>query len=398
MHERTADPSLRQSAYLALGHFVTDLYPAFLPPLLPLLIDKFQISFTRASVLAMVLTLSASLTQPFFGFLFDKVAARKILVFGPLVGGLGLSLIGLAPHYSFLVILLVLGGLGIASFHPEAAALAYSLSGPRRTLGISIFMLGGNLGYSLGPFLILAIVMGLGLEWSLVACLPVLGLAWLLHKRALLPEKLPRRAFAPGDTGPFSSNRRFFHLGVLLSVVVLRVTAALSLITFLPTIQKLRGFSLVAAGSSFTVFMAFGAIGSLSGGFLGDRVGRKRIILTSFVLLFPALVAFLSWRGPMSFFVLAPLGFFFFLGEPACIVLAQEMVPGKARTTSGLTMGMAWGLAGLGVLATGALADAMGIEKALRFVLILPATALLLSFFLPSGIKTGEPVTAMQGD
>ena len=100
----------------------------------------------------------------------------------------------------------------------------------------------------------------------------------------------------------------------------------------------------------------------------------------------------------MSFLVLAPLGFFFFLGEPACIVLAQEMVPGKARTTSGLTMGMAWGLAGLGVLATGALADAMGIEKALRFVLILPATALLLSFFLPSGIKTGEPVTAMQGD
>jgi FSR family fosmidomycin resistance protein-like MFS transporter len=148
-------------------------------------------------------------------------------------------------------------------------------------------------------------------------------------------------------------------------------------------IQKLRGFSLIAAGSSNTVVMASGAIGGVIGGYLADRVGRKNIILTSFILTIPVFLAFYYWRGPMSFFILALLGFLFFLSEPSCIVLAQELVPQKARTASGLIMGMAWGLAGWGVLGTGALADVIGIERAFRYLLFLPVGSLILSFFLP---------------
>jgi FSR family fosmidomycin resistance protein-like MFS transporter len=155
------------------------------------------------------------------------------------------------------------------------------------------------------------------------------------------------------------------------------------MITFLPMIQKLRGFSLIAAGSSNTVFMACGAFGGVIGGYLADRVGRKNIILTSFILTIPAFLAFHYWKGPISFFILALLGFLLFLSEPSCIVLAQEMVPQQARTASGLIMGMAWGLAGWGVLGTGALADVIGIEGALRFLLLLPVGSLILSFFLP---------------
>jgi len=148
-------------------------------------------------------------------------------------------------------------------------------------------------------------------------------------------------------------------------------------------IQKLRGFSLIAAGSSFTVFMVCGALGGLAGGLLTDRVGRKRIVVASFALLIPVFLAFLVWKGPASLLILSLLGFLFFLSEPACIVLAQEMAPEKARTVSGIIMGVAWGLAGFGVLGTGALADALGIEWALRFLFFLPAGALFLSFFLP---------------
>ena len=366
-----------------MGHFVTDLYPAFLPPLLPLLVDKFQISLTSASLLATVLSFSASLTQPLFGFLFDKLGGRRMIVFGPVVAGISMSLIGLAPHYSFLILLLILGGLGTASYHPEAAALTASLSGRRRTWGMSIFMLGGNLGYSLGPFLILLVVMGCGLRWSFLASLPALGMAWLLHRSVLLPEKVPTRSSVLSAAIDFPVNRRFLKFGVLLSVVVLRVTTILSLITFLPMIQKLRGFSLIVAGSSNTVFMACGAFGGVMGGLLADRVGRRKVILASFVLVIPVLSAFLYWKGPMSYFILALLGFLLFLSEPSCIVLAQEMIPQQARTASGLVMGMAWGLAGWGVLGTGALADALGIEGALRFLLLLPTGALILSFFLP---------------
>jgi FSR family fosmidomycin resistance protein-like MFS transporter len=383
MPEKLVEPFLKKTFFLALGHLVIDLYPAFLPALLPLWIEKFQFSFTRASLLAMVMSFSASMTQPVFGYLSDKLGGRKMTIFGPLIGGLSLSFMGLAHSYSLLIILLILGGLGVASYHPEAAALTASLSGRRKTLGMSIFMLGGNFGYGLGPFLILSIIIGLGLEWSFLACLPALGMAWLLYKYPPLVERGQSMAAPAGPKLSLSGNSRVIRFGVLLTIVVLRVTTILSLITFLPMIQKLRGFSLMVAASSFTVFMACGALGGLIGGYLSDRFGRKRIIIASFTIMLPAFLAFLYWRGPSSFAILALLGFLFFLSEPACIVLAQEMAPRKARTVSGLIMGMSWGMAGWGVLGTGALADLMGIEGALRYLLLLPIGALILSFSLP---------------
>lgn len=383
MNERKAEASSTVAIYLAVGHFVIDLYAAFLPPLLPLLIDKFQISFVSASLLATVLSLSSAMTQPVFGVLFDKLGGWKMIIWGPVVAGLSLSLLGLAPHYSVLILLLILGGLGLASFHPEGAALTTLLSGQRRTWWMSVFMLGGNLGYSLGPFLILPIVIHLGLEWSLLATLPALGVAWVLHRYARLGEKLTETP-SPADIKIEPSlNRRVLGFSVLFSLVVLRVTTILSLVTFLPMVQKLRGFSLIAAGGSMTVFMACGAFGGLIGGYLADRLGRRKIILASFIPALPALSAFLYWKGPMSLFILALLGFLLYISEPSCIVLAQEMIPQQARTASGLIMGMAWGLGGVGVLGVGALADVFGIEWALRFLLLLPAGAFILSFFLP---------------
>jgi FSR family fosmidomycin resistance protein-like MFS transporter len=309
-----------------------------------------------------------------------------MIIGGPVVAGLSLSFLGLAPHYSVLILLLIVGGLGLSSFHPEAAALTTSLSGQRRTWGMSIFMLGGNLGYSLGPFLILIVVINLGLEWSFFASLPALGTAWVLHRYALLGEKAPKIHSTSNIKIESSLNRRVLGFSVLFSVVALRVTTVLSLVTFLPMVQKLRGFSLIAAGGSITVFMACGAFGGLIGGYLADRVGRRKMILASFILALPALSAFLYWKGPMSLFILALLGFLLYISEPSCIVLAQEMVPQQARTASGLIMGMAWGLGGGGVLGVGALADVFGIEWALRFLLLLPAGSLILSFFLPSEI------------
>lgn len=384
MSGKALEPSFGKAAYLALGHFMTDLYPAFLPPLLPLLVEKFHLSFTRVGLLAMIFNFSASFTQPVFGYFSDRLGGWKIIVWAPIISGLSFSLIGLAPDYSYLVLLLILGGLGVASFHPEGAALTASISARKKNLIMSIFMLGGTAGISLGPFLILLIIMTLGFEWSLLASLPALIAAWLLHKHA---PQFGREPSIPASSGGSSwgsrLNQKAVRFGILMGIVVLRATAIGSLITFLPIIQNLRGFSLIVAGSSFSIFMVCGALGGLLGGYLADQVGRKKIILTSFMVMVPVFVAFLYWKGPVSLVILAFLGFLCFLSEPPCIVLAQEMIPQRARTASSLIMGAAWGLAGFGVLGIGSLADAMGIEWALAFLLIFPVGALVLSLFLP---------------
>jgi len=370
-------------ALLSLGHLVVDLYPSFLAALLPLLIDRLGLSLTLASFLASILMFSASLSQPLFGILSDRIGGKRLMFWGLIMAGAGMSFIGLLPSYASLLLFLVFGGLGVASFHPQAASLAGHFSGPRKGLGLSLFMLGGNVGYGLGPMVILGIVLGLGVKRSYVALLPaaifVLLLSRYLPKSTLpLPatrtEGAAKNSVVLRDLAPFA---------FLWLIVWLRSTAILSLATFLPTLQTMRGLSLAGGGSSFTVFMICGAVGGFIGGSLSDRAGRKSMVVLSFLLVIPAFYGFLHVSTRWTFISLALLGFFFFLGEAPCIVMAQETVPGRGGTMSALIMGFAWGMAGLGVLGTGVLADIFGIEQAMGFLLYLPATALVLAFFLP---------------
>ncbi len=370
-------------ALLSLGHLVVDLYPPFLAALLPLLIARLELSLTLASLLASILMFSASLSQPLFGILSDRIGGKNLMFWGPIMAGVGMSFIGLLPSYATLIPFLVCGGLGAACFHPQAAALASHFSGPRKGLGVSLFMVGGNVGYGLGPMIILAIVIGLDLRRSYVALLPAVIFVLLLVRylpKIALP--LPTTRVNAAQHNPLRL-KDFVPFSVLWLVVWLRSTAILSLGTFLPTLLTMRGFSLVAGGSSFTLFMICGALGGFAGGSFSDRLGRKRMVLLSFFLVIPAFYGFLHVPTRWSFICLAFLGFSFFLGESPCIVMAQETVPGRGGTMSGLIMGFPWGMAGLGVFGTGVLADNFGMERAMGFLFYLPITALVLAFFLP---------------
>jgi len=333
---------------------------------------------------------SGALSQPVFGILSDRIGGRKLLLWGPMMAAIGMSFMGLLPNSTLLIPFLVIGGLGAACFHPQAAALTGHFSGPRKGLGLSLFVLGGNLGYGLGPVVILTIVLGLGLERSYVALLPaaifVLALVRYFPKSVLpsTPARAERKAVKVlrlRDLGPFS---------LLWLVVWLRSTAILSLATFLPTLQTMRGLSLAGGGSSFTIFMIFGALGSLFGGGLSDRVGRKRMVVVSFLLVIPVFYGFLHLSIRWTFLFLALLGFFFFLGESPCLVMAQETVPGRGATMSALVMGFAWGVGGLALVGIGALADAFGMKEAIGLLLFLPVIALVLAFFLHEGASGSQ--------
>jgi FSR family fosmidomycin resistance protein-like MFS transporter len=370
-------------ALLSLGHLVVDLYPPFLAALLPLLIDRLGLSMALASLLASILMFSTSLSQPLFGILSDRIGGKTLMFWGPLMAGAGMSFIALLPSYTLLLLFLVISGLGVSCFHPQAAALAGHFSGPRKGLGLSLFMFGGNVGYGLGPVIILTIVLGLGLKRSYVALLPAAIFALLLA-RYLPRDALPLPAVRAEEGAKTAVTLRDLSpLAHLWLIVWLRSTAIISLATFLPTLQTMRGLSLAGGGSSLTVFMICGAIGGFVGGTLSDRFGRKRMVVLSLLLIIPAFYGFLHVTTRWTFLCLALLGFFSFLGEAPCIAMAQETIPGRGGTMSGLIMGFAWGMGGLGVLGTGVLADMFDIEQAMGLLLYLPATALIFAFFLP---------------
>ncbi len=381
---------------LSLGHMVADLYPPFLAALLPLLIEKLRLSLTLASILASILLVSTSLSQPLFGILSDRIGGRNLVFWGPMMAAIGMSFLGLLPNYVLLIPFLVIGGLGTACFHPQAAALTAYFSGPRKGLGVSLFMLGGNTGYGLGPMVILAIVLGLGVERSYLALVPAVIFVLALIRyfpKSVLPssavggERVAVKPLRLSDLVPFS---------LLWITVWLRSVAILGLISFLPTLQTMRGLSLAAGGSSFTIFMICGALGGLIGGGLSDRVGRKRMVVLSFFLVIPAFYGFLHMSIQWTFLFLGLLGFFFFLGESPCIVMAQEAVPGRGGTMSALIMGFTWGMAGLVLVGIGAFADAFGMKQAIDLLFYLPPIALILAFFLPHAAS--ESRNAMSSD
>jgi len=371
-------------ALLALGHLVVDLYPPFLGTLLPLLIKRFGLSLTFASLLASILMVSAALSQPLFGFLSDRIGGRTLILLGPMLAAVGMSFIGLLPTSVLLIPFLIIGGLGVACFHPQAAVLASHFSGSKKGLGLALFMLGGNVGYGLGPMLILAIVLGLGLGKSFLALLPAIISILLLTRhlpRSILPSPDIRAEVSPAKHSHLHNLRSF---SLLWLVVCLRATAIISLVTFLPSLQTMRGFSLTVGGRAITIFLICGALGNIVGGTLSDRIGRKRMVVLSFLLVIPAFYGFLHVSIQWSLLSLALLGFCFFLGESPCLVMAQETFPRSGGTMSAMIMGFAWGIAGLALIGIGALADVLGLKETIDLLIYLPIAALLMAFMLPA--------------
>lgn len=366
------------------AHFLNDIHYAFLAPLLPLVVAKFNLSLTLAGLLASILNASSAISQPIFGAFADQMRRRVFIVLGPTLTVTAMGLIGLAPSYEVLIVLLLLAGTGTSSFHPQGASTAGYASGPRKGTGMSLFVAGGELGYALGPLWIAVIVSALGLGATWVAALPGLAVCSLLWF-AVRPQPT---AHAAREQGLGADLRRVIRpLGLLWLLVALRSVIILTFTTFLPLLLRERGGSLLAGGAAVFFFGGIGAIGGLVGGSLSDRVGRRAVLVLSLGAGTPLLYAFLHTRGPVSFALLAAGGIALYLTAAVTIVMAQQMMPHRASVASSIVMGLAWGTAGLALTGVGALADAFGLQTAMTYMLGLAVPALALVAVLPVGSK-----------
>jgi FSR family fosmidomycin resistance protein-like MFS transporter len=334
--------------------------------------------------------------QPLYGMISDRYLKRSMAVFGPLVAAVFFSLIGLADTLPLLVACVVIGGIGIGSFHPQSAALVSSVSGTRRGTTMSIFSSAGTVGVAVGPVVITSIVVLFGLERSYLAMffgIAITGLLW----RYCPPLDATRK---PG-TAPLHRTLRIVWgpLTLLYFCVVLRSAVHVGIQTYLPFMLTGEGLRLTEIGWVLSGFIFFGGVGGLFGGSLADRWGARRVSMISLVVSTPFLVAALMTSGLPSYVLLAIGGTFLNVCVPVNVVMAQRLVPGGASTVSALMMGFAWGAGALLTPLTGILTSRIGFANALIIVSILPllAAALLIRFPRDESrhlTHTSEPVLA----
>ena len=288
---------------LSVGHFINDAYSNFLGPLLPFLVPKLNLSIAEAGWLAAILVISSSFTQPLYGYISDRYLKRAFVVFSPLVTALFMSCLGLANSYAMLALLLVCGGVGIASFHPQGAAMTALASRNRKGLGMSIFVTSGTIGYSLGPILITYTVLWFGLERSYFVMIP--GLIVFAMLFFLVPSTDHSSKVAVKQGLRQSLSAVWQPLSQLYVLVVIRSAVQMCFVNFLPLYLSQKGLPPLMAGKVTTLFLFFGALGGFSGGTLADKFGGKNVISFSMLFSTPLIMSFLLTDGVSSYLLLA---------------------------------------------------------------------------------------------
>jgi MFS transporter, FSR family, fosmidomycin resistance protein len=369
-------------AALSSGHLATDLAQGSLPALLPYLVDKFDLTYTLAAALVLAATISSSLIQPAFGLWSDTRGALWLLPAGVALAGVGMAATSLAPAYWVAVLCVLLAGVGVAAYHPEGSKFASYVSGSRRASGMSFFSVGGNVGFALGPLLAAAFISAFGLHGAVLLAVPGLVVAAaLITVRGYLAEFAPSRKEHAASSRVQTAERR--GLMLLLVVVGLRSVAHMGLFTFIPLWEKSQGHSATFGTIVLGGFLIAGAVGTLCGGPLADRFGRRPVLRWSFVVATPLILVYVLVGGPVGIAAVILAGAFVIGTFGVSLVMSQEYMPARVGMASGLSIGLAIGLGGVAALTLGAIADAVDLEAALLCTALGPALAFFASLFLP---------------
>lgn len=362
---RTVPQAAFLAGMIALAHGVNDAYAAFLSPLLPRIMDRLGLSITLAATLAMTLSLAASLLQPFMGYLADRYGRRLFVVLGPLLSSVFLSMVGLAPTFWILVGFLLLGGLGSATFHPPGASYAARISeGKGSGVRMSVFSVGGSLGWAAGPLIAVALVGWVGLNGLAFAMIPGVALAVILYR--VLPPGNSDREPVPPPSPRLVLQRLRGPLGLLLGISVTGAFAQRVFLTMQPIVVSRAGGSESVGAVSLSIYLGAQALGTLMGGYLSDRMDRSHLLAALTFLAFPAhfLAVYLPAGEPSALLMAGASGFLGMAIMPGIVVKAQELLPEGAAVSSGIVMGLGWALGSVGVLITGALGDWIGPREA----------------------------------
>ena len=382
-HSKSTDRDFQTGKILALsiGHFIHDVYSSFLAPLLPLLIEKLSMSLTQAGFLSTIMQLPA-LLNPHIGVMADRISVRYFVILAPALTAIPMSLIGMAPSYGVLLILLFITGVSVSVFHVPAPVMISELSAARKGRGMSFFMTGGELARSVGPLVAVAAVSVFGLEdFYPVMIFGLLSTVWLYFQFRTAPvtRVSSKRQYSILETWRHLS----YVLLPLSAILVARGFMHASMTAFLPTYIQMETGNLWLAGIALTLFEAAGVAGVLAAGSISDWFGRRKTLLISMLGAPLFLFVFTLSGGWLRVASLIATGFTLLSTTPVMLALVQENARQAPAAANGLFMMINFIARSAVVVIVGFVADRIGLNITylisaaigligIPFVLVLP--------------------------
>lgn len=373
---------------ISFSHFINDLLQALLLAIYPIIKGGFNLSFAQIGLVTLTYQITASLLQPIVGSYTDKHPKPYSLVFGMTSTMTGILLLAFAQNYGMLLVAALFMGIGSSIFHPESSRVARLASGGQHGLAQSIFQFGGNVGSARGPLLAAIFIVPHGQSstaWFAFAAL--VGIAVLWKVGGWYKEQQRIRATQPKPITPANSLPRrqmLIAVAVLMGLIFSKFFYLTSLTSYY-TFYLMEKFhlSIQSAQVYLFIFLSAVAAGTILGGPIGDRIGRKQVIwfsilgIAPFTLILPHVD--LMWTSILSIII----GFTLASAFPAIVVFAQELMPNKVGMVSGLFFGFAFGMGGIGAAVLGQVADVYGIEYVYQLCAFLPLLG-LIAIFLPN--------------
>jgi len=376
----------RTVVLLSLGHLVTDINQGALPALLPFFITEYHLSYAAAGFLIFACNIASTVVQPLFGHLADRRPNAWLLPAGIASAGAGLAVTGLVPSYAWACAAVMVSGIGVAAFHPQGARFVNRVAGERKATAMSVFGVGGTLGFAIGPGLVTAALLHWGLPGTVILALPTTLLAALLA-RHLAATPISVGGSTPHHTGGSSTEARdaWGPFARLAAAVVARAVLFFGFNTFVPLYWiHVLGQSKAAGATALTVFALAGVAGNLLGGQLADRFGPTRIAVVGFCILLPLAPALMVVTSVSAALVaLALIGFALSTTYSPLVILGQAYLPNHMGLSAGVTLGIAISIGGVATPILGSIADHYGLWTTLAVLSVVPLASAVLALTLP---------------
>ena len=377
---------------LALAHLSNDITTGALPAILPFFVSQYGMDYSSVTGLMFASCFLSSVVQPAFGWLADRKSRTWYMSLGILLSGVTMGMAGWFRNYWAIFTVITLSGIGSAIFHPEAARMVNKVSGNKRGTALSIFSVGGNSGFAIGPMLAVASITAFSMKGTTVLCFVAFIMAMILmvlvpKMKAEIAQTTTTENIAAEKSIKKEENgqndwRAFSHLTLL---IVCSSIVVCGLRSFIPLYWvNVLGLSEAAAGSALTLLFTLGVVTTLIGGLLADKFGYLKIVRMSYVLLAP-MVALLSQTtdATIGYLLMVPIGFAMFSPFSSVVVLGQSYLARSIGFASGVTMGLTFSVGGVIVPLIGWFADIHGLTSTMELLTVVAVFAALFSFFLP---------------